>query len=139
MIQITLTFLTLDAARKALLELPESAIVQGAPSVVEAPAPAPKPEKPAKAVKPAPEPEAAPPQPTAAPEVAPAPVAAPAAPEPGIDYPTLQKAVFALVAKNRDLATQIAAGFGVRTFKELDASRWGDALVAVNTALSEME
>ena len=73
----------------------------------------------------------------------PAPAATPAAPAASstkpadsVDYPTLQKAVFALAGKSRDSAAAVAASFGVKTFKELDQSKWADALAAVNTALA---
>lgn len=53
-----------------------------------------------------------------------------------VDYPTLQKAVFALAGKSRDSAAAVAASFGVKTFKELDQSKWAEALFAVNIALA---
>lgn len=58
---------------------------------------------------------------------------------PSVDYPTLQKAVFALAGKSREAAAAVAASFGVKTFKELDASKWGDALGAVQEKLAELE
>ena len=65
---------------------------------------------------------------------APAQAEAPAA----IDYPTLQKAVFALAGKSRDAASAVAASFGVKTFKELPADKWADALAAVNAKIAEL-
>jgi len=53
-----------------------------------------------------------------------------------VDYPTLQKAVFALAGKSRESAAAVAASMGVKTFKELPESKWADALVAVNAALA---
>lgn len=77
---------------------------------------------------------------------APKPDAEPSAPETtaapaasSVDYPTLQKAVFALAGKSREAAASVAAGFGVKTFKELDASKWGEALGAVQEKLAELE
>lgn len=89
---------------------------------------------------PAPQPVVEAPAPTPA-VVEPAPVEAaapaPAAESPSsVDYPTLQKAVFALAGKSREAAAAVAQSFGVKTFKELDASKWGDALAAVNAALA---
>lgn len=86
--------------------------------------------KPAKAEKaPAPTPAAAP--------TAPAPTPAPAASSSAaVDYPTLQKAVFALAGKSRDKAAAVAATLGVKTFKELPESKWAEALAAVNEALA---
>lgn len=73
--------------------------------------------------------EAPAPQPSTAP-------AAAASSASEVDYPTLQKAVFALAGKSRESAAAVAASFGVKTFKELDASKWGEALAAVNAALA---
>lgn len=102
---------------------------------------------------PAPQPAApAPSQPTAEAAVADAPAKSTAAPAPQpstapaaaassaseVDYPTLQKAVFALAGKSREAAAAVAASFGVKTFKELDASKWGDALAAVNAKIAEV-
>lgn len=129
MISITLNFSSIEAARKVLLEIPSSALA-GAPATEEAPAP-----KPVKAAKPAPAPVVAPPPPTVEPEAAPAPVVAPVA----IDYPTLQKAVFALAGKSRDSAAAVAASLGVKTFKELGQEKWADALAAVSDKLAELE
>jgi hypothetical protein len=135
-IAITLNFRSIEAARAALLEIPASALV----SAEEAPAP--KQEKAAKAAKPAPVQEVAQPLPTVAPTDVPAPVAAPVEPEkaaPSVDYPTLQKAVFALAGKSREAAAAVAASLGVKTFKELDQSKWADALEAVNERLAIIE
>jgi len=93
MIQITLTFPTLDAAVKALREIPESALT-GAP---------------------------------VAPESA-----------PRIEYADLQKAVFDLVAKDRDAAAAVVKGLGVRTFKDLPAERWAEAKGLVDAALAKI-
>lgn len=57
---------------------------------------------------------------------------------PAVDYPTLQKAVFALAGKSRDKAASVAAGLGVKTFKDLPDTRWAEALAAVNAALAEV-
>lgn len=127
MIQVTLNFKTIEAARQALLDIPASALVGGpAPEEVELP-------KPVRAAKPAPEPVAAPV--IATPVEAPVQAAAPAA----VDYPTLQKAVLALAGKSRDAAAAIAASFGVKTFKELAQDKWADALEAVNERLAILE
>lgn len=83
---------------------------------------------------------ATPPAPAPAPVEPAAPAPAPASPsEPAVDYATLQKAVFALAGKSREAAAAVAQSFGVKTFKELDASRWGEALAAVNAKLAEAE
>ncbi len=57
-------------------------------------------------------------------------------PSASVDYPTLQKAVFALAGKSRESAGAVAASFGVKTFKELPEAKWGEALAAVNAALA---
>lgn len=107
------------------------------------PKPAPTPAAPAPAPK-----EVAAPVPAAESPSDPKPVAdssAPAAPavssvsstEP-VDYPTLQKAVFTLAGKSREAAAAVATGFGVKTFKELDSAKWGEALAAVNAKIAEL-
>lgn len=58
-----------------------------------------------------------------------------AKPSASVDYPTLQKAVFALAGKSRESAAAVAASMGVKTFKELPEARWAEALAAVNAAL----
>lgn len=141
MIQITLNFTTLALAIAALNQLNGSQL--GAATIIDtdtgkAPAPAPKPARAEKApAAPAPTPAApAPSAPTA--EAAPA--AAPAEkPAPSVDYPTLQKAVFALAGKSREAAGAAAAAFGVKTFKDLDSGRWGEALAAVQAKTAELD
>ena len=76
-------------------------------------------------------------QPTATGEAVAAPESQAEAPA-AIDYPTLQKAVFALAGKSRDAASAVAASFGVKTFKELPADKWADALAAVNAKIAEL-
>ena len=129
MIQVTLSF-------------PDQAALVQFFTSVSAPAPvkveAPKPPKPAatpaaaetKAAKPAPAAES-PSDPK------PEPVATTSSPKPSasVDYPTLQKAVFALAGKSRESAAAVAASMGVKTFKELPESKWAEALAAVNAAL----
>lgn len=135
MIQVTLTFTTLDAALRVLREVPESALAQ---SAVEA-APAPKPEKPTKKSAPAVETTVAPTPTTAPAAVAPAPAAAPAAPEPtpapAFEYATLQKKVFELLPRvGKDRVLEVSARHGAKVFKELPAEKWQaafDDLVAL--------
>lgn len=122
MIQITLNFTSIEAARAALLEIPLS-VLAGAPAIKAEP----KAEKPAKVEKPA-----APAPVVEAPATV---VEAPAAS--AVDYPTLQKAVFALAGRSREAAASVAAALGVKTFKELTEDKWAEALVAVNAALAE--
>ena len=62
-----------------------------------------------------------------------------AKPSDSVDYPTLQKAVFALANADRAAAGDVAATFGVKTFKELDASKWGEALIAVTAKLAQLQ
>jgi hypothetical protein len=92
-----------------------------------------------KAVTPAPAVEShSDPKPVAAPTAQEAPaVSSASSPEP-VDYATLQKAVFALAGKSREAAASVASSMGVKTFKELDAARWGDALAAVTAKLAEL-
>lgn len=149
MIAITLNFRTIEAARQVLLEIPASFLVQSDEA-----APAPKTQKAAatpaaaetKAAKPAPvgespsdpKPAAAVSSPSETAAVSPASSPAATASAPAVEYPVLQKAVFALAGKSRDAAAAVAASFGVKTFKELDASKWADALAAVNAKLAEV-
>lgn len=84
-----------------------------------------------------------------APSPAPAPAAAAKESAPAdkpkadaVDYPTLQKAVFALAGKGtegRAAAGELAQSFSVKTFKELAPEKWGAALVAVNAKIAEFE
>ena len=143
---LTLTFKTLEAARAALLEIPSSSLVGGpAPEAVDAPVVSKKVEKvdvSEKRVQKAEKIEQVveAPKPVAAEPTAPAPVAAPAASSveqsSAVDYPTLQKAVFALAGKSRESAAAVASSFGVKTFKELPEAKWADALTAVTAALA---
>jgi hypothetical protein len=65
--------------------------------------------------------------------------AAPASSQTGtVDYATLQKAVFALAGKDKPAAMALATSLGVKTFKDLPADRWGEALAAVNAKLAEL-
>ena len=66
-------------------------------------------------------------------------VDAPAKKAPTIEYTVLQKAVFALASVSRDAVVEVASAFGVKTFKELDASRWDEALAAVNAKVEELK
>lgn len=147
MISITLNFTSIEAARQALLDIPSNLLAQ--PVVTDVPKKAEKIDTSEKRVQktakneqvveaPKPEPvvETAPTEPTAVE----APVAAPEPkPTPSIDYPTLQKAVFALATKSRDAAAAVAASFNVKTFKELGQDKWSEALGAVTEKLAELE
>lgn len=135
MISITLNFKSIEAARAALLEIPVSALVGGV-EVDKQNAEV----KPAKAAKPAKqEPVKATEVVAAAKEETPV-VEAPAEEQPaGVDYPTLQKAVFALAALNREAVIATAGSFGVKTFKELDQSKWAAALEAVQAKVAELK
>lgn len=133
MISITLNFKSIEAARAALLEIPVSALAGGEDSKQAAEV---KPAKTAKPAKQEPVQEAAPgPEVTAEPQAAEAPTEAPTA----VDYPTLQKAVFALAALNREAVIATAGSFGVKTFKELDQSKWAAALEAVQAKVAELK
>ena len=130
MISITLNFKSIEAARAALLEIPLSALAGGEDSKQAAEV---KPAKTAKPAKQEPVQEAAP-----APEVKAEPQATEEQPA-AVDYPTLQKAVFALAAINREAVIATASGFGVKTFKELDQSKWAAALEAVQAKVAELK
>lgn len=162
MIQVTLNFVSVDALRAALLEIPETSLVgSNVTATVSLPkaetkevaaAPVEKSAKPAKSTPAATPAAAASTQPTAevvvetaAPEKTVAessptaePVADAAPASTAVDYPTLQKAVFALAGKSRDAAAAVAASFGVKTFKELDATKWAEALAAVQAKTAEL-
>ena len=93
--------------------------------------------KPEKAVtKQEPKPD---PKPAAEPSTPEAPAASTASSSEPVEYPVLQKAVFALAGKSREAAAAVAASMGVKTFKELPQDKWADALVAVNAKLAELE
>jgi hypothetical protein len=128
-ITITLHFKTHYAALAALAAIPGTDLV-GSPEPEPAPAP-----KAAKAAKAAPAPVAQPEPAQAAEPAAPAAEPAPAT----IEYAVLQKAVFALAGKSRDAAAAVAQSFGVKTFKELDPTKWADALEAVNERIAIIE
>ena len=130
MISITLNFKSIEAARAALLEIPLSALAGGEDSKQAAEV---KPAKTAKPAKQEPVQEAAP-----APEVTAEPQATEEQPA-AVDYPTLQKAVFALAAINREAVIATASSFGVKTFKELDQSKWAAALEAVQAKAAELK
>lgn len=134
MISITLNFKSIEAARAALLEIPVTALVGG----VEADKQNAE-VKPAKAAKPAKqEPVKATEVVAAAKEETPV-VEAPTEATTAVDYPTLQKAVFALAALNREAVVATASSFGVKTFKELDQGKWAAALEAVQAKLAELK
>ena len=142
MVEITLNFKTIEAARQALLDIPASALVGGPEpealgALVPAPVPKAKQKAPAEVPKPVevPAPAAPAPAPVAAPEPAPAPAPAVSS----VDYATLQKAVFALAGTSREAAAGVAASLGVKTFKELPEGKWAEALGAVQEKLAELE
>lgn len=155
MIEITLRFTSVALAAAALnqlngtqlaaatvVEVPSTAEMvadlQAKNAVTKAAAPKPKAEKPAPVVEK---------QEPVVPEKTPEPVAAAASAStqpsaatgqtaaPTVAYPDLQKKVFQLASLSRDAASACASSFGVKTFKDLDASRWGEALAAVNAAI----
>jgi len=146
-ISVTFQFKTLEGARAAMLEIPESSLVGNEDATVAVIGP-----KPIKA-KPAVTPTAAETAPAKAEAAAgspsegkaeapkPEPVATISSEKPSesVAYPVLQKAVFALAGKSRDAVVAIAASFGAKTFKELPEAKWGEALAAVNAKLAELE
>lgn len=133
MISITLNFKSIEAARAALLEIPVTALVGG----VEADKQNAE-VKPAKAAKPAKQEPVKATEVVAAKEETPV-VEAPTEAPTAVDYPTLQKAVFALAAINREAVIATAGSFGVKTFKELDQSKWAAALEAVQAKAAELK
>lgn len=136
-VEIKLTFPTMDAAIAYLIANKAEADV--APAVQVAASPKPKAEKTAEKAAPVSQPAAAVSSPPAT--VAASPVSSPeASPSPAataVEYSVLQKAVFTLAGKSREAAAAVAASFGVKTFKELDAARWAEALAAVNAKIAE--
>lgn len=164
MIAITLNFKSIEAARQALLDIPSSDLVGG--PAPEADVASPKARKaaaaatsPDTATKPA-APETKTPSSDAsatassaaaggasegngvATRPAPSPTASAALSpltSPAVEYPVLQKAVFALAGKSREAAAAVAASMGVKTFKELPQDKWADALTAVTAKLAELE
>lgn len=168
MIAITLNFKSIEAARQALLDIPSSALIGGPAPEAEVEAPkqtaarkaaqaATSPATATKADASAEKTPASATSPTASSAAASgasegnaaagsstqeAPAASTASssePAGSVDYPTLQKAVFALAGKSREAAAAVAASLGVKTFKELPADKWADALAAVNGKLAELE
>jgi hypothetical protein len=167
-IAITLNFNSIEAARQALLEIPSTSLVDGPePEAAQETKPAPKAQKAAAtATSPATAEKAAASEkkttaldtsPTASsaaasgasegnaaagPSAQEAPAAQTASSDAGsksVDYPTLQKAVFALAGKSREAAAAVAGSFNVKTFKELPEAKWADALAAVTDKLTELE
>ena len=138
MIQLTLTFVSIEAARAALLEIPSSSLVGGPAPEREAPKAAKAAATPAAVVTKAAKPEAATEAPSD-PKPEPVVTTSSAKPSASVDYPTLQKAVFALAGKSRDAVVAIAATFGAKTFKELPEAKWPEALAAVSGKLAELE
>lgn len=149
MIQITLSFKSATFASQALREIPESWLVGAeTPEVVEQPAKKPAGKRTTAETATAPAlgqltaevaAETAAPVKTAAEPTPTAPSAEEKQPaSTAVEYPVLQKAVFALAGKSRDAAAAVAASFGVKTFKDLDAARWGEALAAVNAKIAEL-
>jgi hypothetical protein len=162
-IAITLNFTSIEAARQALLDIPSTALVGGpapevaAPKSTAAPKAAQAATSPATATKPAASEKKTPASDTsdttssaaasgasegnaaAGSSAQEAPAAQTASSSEPVEYPVLQKAVFALAGKSRESAAAVAASMGVKTFKELPADKWGDALVAVNAKLAELE
>lgn len=140
MIEIKLSFASVDEAIAYLQGHSTAPATLGAAEQPETkpPAPAPKPKAEKTASPPA---AAASSQPeTAAASPASSPAASASAPAGDVvDYPTLQKAVFALAGKSREAAGAVAAAFGVKTFKELPDTRWGEALAAVLAKSAELE
>lgn len=135
MIQVTLTFRTLDAAVRGLREIPESCLAIDVQTEVAAD---PKPQEPkskaprAKAAPTAPAEVAAPAPTTAAPVEVPAPAAAPVEPEPAaapaFEYAVLQKKAFELLPRlGKAQILAIAEKHGAATFKELPADKWAAA------------
>ena len=169
MIAITLNFKSIEAARQALLDIPSTALVGGpaaeptpetevaSPKATAAPKAAQAATSPATATKPAASDKKTPASdtsPTANSAAAAgagegnaaagsfaqeAPAASTASSSEPVEYPVLQKAVFALAGKSREAAAGVAGSFGVKTFKELPQDKWADALVAVNAKLAELE
>lgn len=142
MIQVTLQFASIAAAIKALTNVPEADAALGTTRDA---APAPAPAKPKAAEKAAAPAASAEPARTTEQPAAAAVKESAAADKPkadAIDYPTLQKAVFALAGKGtegRAAAGELAQSFGVKTFKDLDSAKWGEALQAVVAKTAEIE
>ncbi len=168
MIAITLNFKSIEAARQALLDIPSSSLANGpepeaaqetksAPKAQKAAATATSPGTAAKAAASETKTPASGTSPTASSAAASGASEGNAAAEPSaqeataaqtassgeasksVDYPTLQKAVFALAGKSREAAAAVASSFGVKTFKELPEGKWAEALAAVNDKLAELE
>lgn len=142
MIQITLSLPSMASARALLNSLPDDLMgnVSSIGATGEEAVATAKGNK--EEVKPAKKQEVVKPEPastptTAEPAVAPEPKVENSAP--AVEYPVLQKAVFTLAGKSRDAASAVAQSFGVKTFKELTADKWADALAAVNAKLAELE
>jgi hypothetical protein len=167
-IAITLNFKSIEAARQALLDIPSSSLAGGpepeavqetkhAPKAQKAAATATSPDTAAKAAASDKKTSASGTSPTASSaaasgasegnaaagssvqEATAAQTASSGEASKSVDYPTLQKAVFALAGKSREAAAAVAGSFGVKTFKELPEAKWADALAAVTDKLTELE
>jgi hypothetical protein len=147
MIQVTLSFNSIAAAVAELSKIDPAAlsathateVVTKEPQVGKpAPATQAKPaagKTTAKAAD-APASTASAPAPVAAQSAETAQPASTAAEAPPIDYALLKAAVFELSGKNQPKVAEIAAAFGVKTFKDLAPAKWADALAAVKAALA---
>lgn len=142
MIQITLSLPSMASARALLNSLPDDlmgnvssigATGEEAVATAKGNKEEVKPSKKQEVVKPEPASTTT----TAEPAAAPEPKVENSAP--AVEYPVLQKAVFTLAGKSRDAASAVAQSFGVKTFKDLTADKWADALAAVNAKLVELE
>lgn len=139
---LTLSFPTLGELLAAAAAV---AAIGPAPAETEAPAFTPPRPADAEPQKQAPAAAAAKPaKPAKAPKAEAAPVPAPAPAK--IAYPELQKAVFALAGKVNALGLDtgehvlaIAQALGGKTFKDLPAEKWADALAAVQAKQAELD
>lgn len=150
MIAITLNFKSLDAARQALLEIPQSALIGGPDAEVPAPKPAPVVKATASGPATA---KASAAQPKTAEEKAPAAASAEAPSQPStaadpkpqgssgsspkpsasaaVDYAQVGAAITAFAARNgRDATLAKLGAFGVKSGKELKPEQYADVLAA---------
>lgn len=141
MIKVTLEFAN-QQELLAFFSAPtaEKAVKVEPPKSAKATAPTPSASKPDPANTTAPAAGPSDPKPAAV-ATAPETTAAPAASS-GVDYATLQKAVFALANKSREAAGEVAKSLGVANFKGFEQAspeERATALAAVTAKLAELE
>lgn len=67
-----------------------------------------------------------------------APAASTASSTKPVEYQDVKNAILALATRNRDAASALVTSFNVKTFKDLTPDKWASALAAVQAKLAEL-